>query len=619
MRSFFTLHVLAAVVAAAPRPQDIDFDLVEQAADPVLITPALDVATQVATVAAVTEQAAAASGAVSAEPAINSASPVTERDLVARDSTCAKQKAGRGPVASPDTPEAFLVLDHLSKILSTTVATPYGYSQVFANQKASLSASVYMGLHTLDSYDVPGCQSICDQNPGCVAFNMYAERDPTLEPNSTKCPNPASTTNYKVLHYLGAPVSVEQANNFGQWRASFNVVIAASNAYNKDAPPPSVAGFTDPVGLGGAINAPLDSNHKDTFMGSKFFPFSQDQGFTLESCTSACTAQTAYNKAHPNKDGSFKTCAFVNGYVLSRAGVPQGLYCSIYTVSNSYAYSVVTRPEIPAGVYCPQGRSEAHKSCGRYSLLFASVTAISSIFATSGDVTTCALDCLANPDCLAWSTNDNKLSWQYNENIPVKQGHCQSYTQRVADIINEYDHKEWNFYDDDSYATLFDYDCFDAQGNGCGEGLRSRLTGTGFQDFENDVQQGFMQIEVDDIDRWGVEGIAERIIARVGTEIPVYLSIDIDVLDVAFAPATGTPEAGGWSTRELIRILRGIEGLNVVGADIVEVAPAYDGAGEPTSVAAAQIVYEVVTSMVKRGLAVSNDSKADKHLLRDEL
>jgi agmatinase len=144
------------------------------------------------------------------------------------------------------------------------------------------------------------------------------------------------------------------------------------------------------------------------------------------------------------------------------------------------------------------------------------------------------------------------------------------------------------------------------------------LTGTSFQDYENDLQQGFMQIEVDDIDRWGVEGIAERIMARVGTEVPVYLSIDIDVLDVAFAPATGTPEAGGWSTRELIRILRGIEGLNVVGADLVEVAPAYDGNGEPTSIAAAQIVYEVVTSMVKRGLVVA-EREGDKQLIKDEL
>ncbi|THV89866.1 Arginase/deacetylase, partial [Aureobasidium pullulans] len=157
-----------------------------------------------------------------------------------------------------------------------------------------------------------------------------------------------------------------------------------------------------------------------------------------------------------------------------------------------------------------------------------------------------------------------------------------------------------------------------ADGSCIHAGLRTRLTGTSFQDYKNDVQQGFMQIEVDDIDRWGVEGIAERILTRVGTEVPVYLSIDVDVLDVAFAPGTGTPEAGGWSTRELIRILRGIDGLNVVGADVVEVAPAYDGVGEPTAIAAAQIVYEVVTSMVKRGLEVADSSKM-KLVSKDEL
>ena len=67
-------------------------------------------------------------------------------------------------------------------------------------------------------------------------------------------------------------------------------------------------------------------------------------------------------------------------------------------------------------------------------------------------------------------------------------------------------------------------------------------------------------------------------------------------------PGTGTPEPGGWTSREVIRILRGLESLNVVGADIVEVAPAYDGAGEQTALVAAQVGYEILTSMVGRGL-----------------
>lgn len=75
-------------------------------------------------------------------------------------------------------------------------------------------------------------------------------------------------------------------------------------------------------------------------------------------------------------------------------------------------------------------------------------------------------------------------------------------------------------------------------------------------------------MEARDIDTIGTQGIIERIRQRVGDNL-VYLSIDIDVLDPAFAPATGTPETGGWSTRELRRILRGLEGLKFVGADVV--------------------------------------------------
>ena len=72
------------------------------------------------------------------------------------------------------------------------------------------------------------------------------------------------------------------------------------------------------------------------------------------------------------------------------------------------------------------------------------------------------------------------------------------------------------------------------------------------------------------------------------------MSIDVDVLDPAHAPATGTPEAGGMTSRELLEVLRGFDGLHLVGADIVEVAPAYDHA-EITGVAAANLAYEFVS------------------------
>ncbi len=65
--------------------------------------------------------------------------------------------------------------------------------------------------------------------------------------------------------------------------------------------------------------------------------------------------------------------------------------------------------------------------------------------------------------------------------------------------------------------------------------------------------------------------------------------MQIDSIDPAFAPATGTPETGGWSTRELRTILRGLDGLHIVSADIVEVAPAYDTNAELTTMAAADV------------------------------
>ena len=133
-------------------------------------------------------------------------------------------------------------------------------------------------------------------------------------------------------------------------------------------------------------------------------------------------------------------------------------------------------------------------------------------------------------------------------------------------------------------------------------GLRSRLSGDDYSDYDQDSSQGFLRIASDDIDDLGTAGVVDAIMNRIGTARPVYLSVDIDVLDPGLAPGTGTPEPGGWTSRELIRILRGVEGLNLVGADVVEVAPAYDGVGEQTALAGAQVVYEMLTSMVKRGL-----------------
>jgi agmatinase len=117
-------------------------------------------------------------------------------------------------------------------------------------------------------------------------------------------------------------------------------------------------------------------------------------------------------------------------------------------------------------------------------------------------------------------------------------------------------------------------------------------------DLADDTRLGFQVVGSVEMDDLGARGVVERIRDRVGDR-PVYVSVDIDVLDPAFAPGTGTPEAGGLSSRELLAILRGFADLDLVGADVVEVAPAYDHA-EITGIAAAHVVYELVSALAPR-------------------
>jgi agmatinase len=87
----------------------------------------------------------------------------------------------------------------------------------------------------------------------------------------------------------------------------------------------------------------------------------------------------------------------------------------------------------------------------------------------------------------------------------------------------------------------------------------------------------------------GPEAVIAKARAVVG-DGPTYVSFDVDSLDPAFAPGTGTPEVGGLTTREALQVLRGLAGIDVVGADVVEVAPQYDPTTN-TAQAAAQVLF----------------------------
>ena len=122
-------------------------------------------------------------------------------------------------------------------------------------------------------------------------------------------------------------------------------------------------------------------------------------------------------------------------------------------------------------------------------------------------------------------------------------------------------------------------------------GTRGPLYGK--RDLEEDRRLGFGIVTSGDVMRRGVDETVDALRQRIGDR-PLYVSVDIDVLDPAHAPGTGTPEAGGLTSRELLEILRGLREANLIGADVVELAPAYDHA-DITAVAASHVAYDLVS------------------------
>ena len=104
---------------------------------------------------------------------------------------------------------------------------------------------------------------------------------------------------------------------------------------------------------------------------------------------------------------------------------------------------------------------------------------------------------------------------------------------------------------------------------------------------------GFTVVQSEELRALGPEAYARLVRGRVG-ERAVFLSFDVDFLDPAFAPGTGTPEIAGFSTAEAVGLLRALRGINLAGCDVVEVSPPYDGPGQPTALAAANVLWELL-------------------------
>lgn len=121
------------------------------------------------------------------------------------------------------------------------------------------------------------------------------------------------------------------------------------------------------------------------------------------------------------------------------------------------------------------------------------------------------------------------------------------------------------------------------------------LRGTGYsaEDFDDPLEWGFKMILAQEIWHKSLIPLAEQIRSEMG-EGPVYISYDIDSLDPAYAPGTGTPEIGGLTTPQAMELIRGLKGLNIVGCDMVEVSPPYDTSGN-TALTGANLMFEMLS------------------------
>ncbi len=122
-------------------------------------------------------------------------------------------------------------------------------------------------------------------------------------------------------------------------------------------------------------------------------------------------------------------------------------------------------------------------------------------------------------------------------------------------------------------------------------GMRGSVYAAG--DLDDSRELGFTVVPSEELRALGAEGYGKLVRERVG-ERPVFISFDIDFLDPAFAPGTGTPEIAGFSTAEAVGFLRALRGIRLEGCDVVEVSPSYDGPGQQTALAAANILWELL-------------------------
>ncbi|KAF7193370.1 hypothetical protein HII31_05349 [Pseudocercospora fuligena] len=242
---------------------------------------------------------------------------------------CSKQPAGTAPNTYPDTPQAFQANPYFhGQANSYPQIIPSGntfYYEKFRDLNGSTQQNSYLTYYILNNYDVPACAAKCNSVDLCTAFNIYVERDPSLDAGPA-CPNPPSVSNYKCALW-GSSISRETATNTGQYRDQFQVVITASNGYDKTnwTIPSPVDSFTQAANLSGKAITLAKNSY---YLGAEYFPGPYDP----QLCGYYATAQTAANRADAKAKGlsTYQPCNLFNAYTVYKNKAAQGTYCSLF-------------------------------------------------------------------------------------------------------------------------------------------------------------------------------------------------------------------------------------------------------------------------------------------------
>ncbi|KAI5275087.1 hypothetical protein E4T47_01967 [Aureobasidium subglaciale] len=325
MRAVALIAAAAALAVASPvaHPQIFDLEDLESIDAAPAVTAPAGVGSET-----VTYNVAAATASVFAEvandvtPDIDTADGTTS-SVLKRDACSPQPQSPYTYTTSSNTDTAFLA-DTTYSDAALNAQTPTGWKQTFQNLKGSVSTSAYLGYVSYPSYNPNVCAAECLKRTGCLSFNIFFERNPTVDPGtkSTTCNQPTSQTALKCT-FWGVPAEQASAVNTGGYRNDYHVVIAGSNGYKVIKPSKPLSGLTSTA---------LDSCAMQETCGSYLTikTFNDGKPYDQNRCNAACAAITAESLKAGNPD---RTCQYFTSYMQMKNGLPQFQACAIYSAS----------------------------------------------------------------------------------------------------------------------------------------------------------------------------------------------------------------------------------------------------------------------------------------------